>query len=142
MACHKCGGTGVMHWFSCPQCGKSNKSGYLNMGDHYELCNRCGGRGKLPGIRCDVCGGRGRIDPDRPLKRERYIRKGYVSCTRCGGTGVSDWLECRQCQPSDFPGYCFHGDHYTVCNRCKGRGKLPGIQCSHCRGRGIVREEQ
>ena len=142
VTCHKCSGTGYMHWMSCIQCRKSNKPGYLNMGDRYLLCNRCGGKGTLPGIRCDECGGKGKINPDKPIKRkERRVPKGYTLCVTCSGTGVSDWLECIQCRRSDYPGYTYFGEYYTRCNRCKGKGKLPGIRCAQCKGRGVVKED-
>ncbi len=111
------------------------------MGDHYELCNRCGGKGRLPGIRCDHCRGKGKIDPDNPpRKRKRRIPKGYEECYGCRGTGVSEWIRCVQCSRSDVPGYLYFGEYYDVCNRCGGRGKLPGLKCARCRGKGIVRE--
>jgi hypothetical protein len=142
VSCHKCSGTGYMHWMSCIQCRKSDKPGYLNMGDRYELCNRCGGKGKLPGIRCDECSGKGKVNPDKPVKRkERRVPNGYTMCGSCGGTGVSDWLDCVQCSRSDYPGYTYFGEYYTRCNRCKGRGKLPGIRCAQCGGKGIVKED-
>jgi hypothetical protein len=142
VACRKCNGTGCMHWMPCIQCKKSRKPGYLNMGDHFELCNRCRGKGKLPGIQCDECGGKGKVDPDKPVKRKgRRIPKDHTICVTCSGTGFTDWLECVQCRRSDYPGYTFFGEYYTRCNRCKGRGKLPGIRCAQCGGRGIVKED-
>ena len=47
-----------MHWMDCPQCDRSDRPGFVFFGDYYQICNRCKGKAKLPGIRCDMCGGR------------------------------------------------------------------------------------
>lgn len=138
--CPKCGGSGISVWLQCPQCARSPRQGYLFMGDHMELCNRCWGAGKLPGLKCDVCGGKGKVNPDRmPEQKPPTPPAGYMFCLSCNGTGVELWLPCPQCARSPEPGYTFHGDYLAVCTRCGGRGKLPGTQCGKCAGRGIIK---
>lgn len=143
VACPKCDGTGISVWITCMQCGRSGRPGYSNMGDYFRLCTRCKGKGKLPGIACRRCGGRGKIDPDKPWppKKKRYIRNGYMECVACGGTGIETWMTCKQCSRSGHPGYLFMGDHYAICRKCRGQGRIPGIRCARCKGRGIVKME-
>jgi hypothetical protein len=57
--CFTCGGTGVETWLPCSQCTKSAYPGFLNMGEYMLPCNRCGTKGRLPGIQCQQCGGYG-----------------------------------------------------------------------------------
>lgn len=140
ITCPKCNGTGVSLWLPCSQCARSIKPGYLNMGDHMELCNRCFGKGRLPGLKCDECNGIGKIDPNRKQVKKEYVPpKGYMICPNCGGSGVDTWLPCSQCGRSVAPGYVNFGDHLELCPRCHGKGKLVGLTCAVCKSKGIVR---
>jgi RecJ-like exonuclease len=143
VACPRCSGTGVEVWLRCPQCGKSKKPGYLNLGDRFMTCYRCSGKGKIPGVRCRYCGGRGKVDPTRPRTKDgRLVPKGHVACPRCGGEGALEWSRCPQCGRSRIRGFLNLGDRCLPCNRCNARGRIPITLCPECRGRGVVKEEK
>jgi len=42
------------------------EGGFLDMGDHLEVCNRCGGLGKVVGLWCAACQGSGLVREEAP----------------------------------------------------------------------------
>jgi len=143
VTCPKCNGTKYEVWLTCHQCDQSPRPGYLFFGNYVTICNRCMGKGKYPGFRCRYCGGHGKIDADNPPKpRERHVPGGYQLCMKCQGTGVETWIPCPQCSRSPWEGLLDMGEYVLLCNRCGGKGKLPGIRCADCKGHGIVPEKR
>ncbi|MBI3829660.1 MAG: hypothetical protein HY291_09100 [Planctomycetes bacterium] len=139
--CSGCGGTGYSAWFDCKQCKRSGKPGWLNMGEHMEMCGTCHGKGKLPGVPCKQCGGTGKVDPEKPsTPMGKPIPAGYEQCGGCGGTGYETWNPCNQCKRSPQPGYLDMNGVIQVCTRCMGYGKMPGIPCAKCNTTGFVRK--
>lgn len=69
-----------------------------------------------------------------------YSKRGekQVKCPKCSGTGISIWLQCKNCDRSDKPGYRFLGYRYVLCDRCKGAAKLPAVACALCKKTGKV----
>ncbi len=63
------------------------------------------------------------------------VAKGYsmANCKTCVGTG-----QVRQTTRSGF-GYF---SRITVCNTCRGKGKMPEKECSHCRGAGRAKTKK
>lgn len=53
--CGGCGGTGYETWNPCNQCKRSPQPGYLDMNGVIQVCTRCTGFGKMPGIPCGKC---------------------------------------------------------------------------------------
>ncbi|MBN1807749.1 MAG: hypothetical protein JW909_01690 [Planctomycetes bacterium] len=139
--CPKCEGTGVMVWLPCLQCDQSKRPGYIfsMTTNRYEVCNRCWGKGKLPGLKCDLCNGTGRVDPEKLEKKVPKPPRGYEFCPVCNGTGVEEWVRCPQCGRSPAPGYVNVGDHLEICPRCNGRGFFPAFPCQTCGGKGLIK---
>lgn len=139
--CPKCTGTGIAIWLECLNCNKSGKPGYKNFGDYWEVCKRCTGAGRIAAAKCNTCLGKGnvllsQIKPADGGKKDPP--KGSKWCEDCDGTGAAIWSECPQCKRSKFPGYLFHGDSVTLCNRCNGAGKFPGLGCGKCKQKGVL----
>jgi len=139
--CPKCTGTGIAIWLECLNCNKSGKSGYKNMGDYWEMCKRCTGAGRIAAARCNTCTGTGsvllsKLEPSAGGFKEPP--KGTKWCDGCSGTGAAIWTDCSQCKRSKFPGYLFHGDSVTLCNRCNGAGKFPSLACGKCKQKGVL----
>lgn len=139
--CPKCVGTGIAIWLECLNCNKSGKAGYKNMGDYWEVCKRCTGAGRIAAARCNTCTGTGSVLLSKLTPVDGGIKeppKGMKWCEDCTGTGVMVWNDCAQCKRSKFPGYLFHGDSVSLCNRCNGATKLPGLACSKCKQKGVL----
>lgn len=139
--CPKCSGTGIAIWLECLNCNKSGKAGYKNMGDYWEVCKRCVGVGRIAAARCNTCTGTGSVLLSKLAPADGGIKdppKGMKWCDACSGTGAVVWTDCPQCKRSKFPGYLFHGDGVTLCNRCNGAAKFPGLACSKCKQKGVL----
>lgn len=139
--CPKCIGSGIAIWLECLNCNKSGKPGYKNMGDYWEICKRCTGAGRIAAARCNTCTGTGsvllsKLEP--ALGGTKEPPKGFKWCDGCAGTGAAIWTDCPQCKRSKFPGYLFHGDSVTLCNRCNGAAKFPSLGCSKCKQKGLL----
>lgn len=68
---------------------------------------------------CTICGGSGAEPGSQPQR-----------CPTCGGSG-----EVRRAQQSIFGQFV----HVTVCDRCRGEGRVITTPCQHCRGSGRER---
>ena len=111
------------------------------MGERMEICRRCRGTARLPGLACKTCFGRGKYDPSKTFTPTgKIVPSGYKLCTACSGSGVGHWLKCNQCARSNTPGFLNMGEYMKKCNRCRGLGKIPGIACDTCKGRMMLRE--
>ncbi len=139
--CPKCTGSGIAIWLECLNCNKSGKPGYKNFGDYWDVCKRCTGAGRIAAAKCNTCTGKGnvllsQIKPADGGRKEPP--KGTKWCEDCDGTGAAIWSECPQCKRSKYPGYLFHGDSVTLCNRCNGAGKFAGLGCGKCKQKGVL----
>ena len=142
VACPKCEGKRYAFFLKCLNCNKSDQPGYKNLGYRYVLCDRCVGKGKLPGAVCPLCTGKGSVYLSKVMPYLGGTRKpptGYQWCGPCEGTGFSAWRTCPQCIRSEHKGFTFHGEKVMLCQRCGGRGRIPQEKCADCKGRGIVK---
>ncbi len=129
----------------CLNCNKSDKPGYKNLGDHYEIDQRCGGTGKVVGMYCELCNKTGKVMLSHLMPANGGTKTppaGRAWCPVCNGTGVEKYIPCLQCKRSKWPGYNFFGDRVEVCNSCGGMGKKVGIQCANCNCTGLVNATQ
>lgn len=89
----------------------------------FEVCNACGGRGKLryPRVECVYCGGSGTVICDYCEGQGGYWTNGpygysYYSCRKCGG---NKRLWCSECD-----GRGFSGGYEVQCGACNGEGRV------------------
>lgn len=139
--CPNCHGTGIWIMLPCLNCNKSSKPGYKNMGDHFEMDQRCGGTGKTVGMYCDLCNKTGKVLLSHLTPASGGTKQppnGRLWCPVCHGTGVETFLPCNQCKRSKWPGYLFMGDHIILCNSCGGAGKKAALDCANCNKTGLV----
>ncbi|PIR41783.1 MAG: hypothetical protein COV30_01965 [Candidatus Yanofskybacteria bacterium CG10_big_fil_rev_8_21_14_0_10_37_15] len=81
----------------------------------------------------------------KDLGTTRIIEYGIVgSCSECEGRGVakgSSFINCKTCGGSgqvrhtSKSGFGYFA-RVTVCNTCRGKGKIPEKECSYCKGEG------
>ena len=81
---------------------------------------------------------------------ERTILLNKVSkCETCGGNGAEKGSELMTCSTCNGKGHIrelkrtFFGqfESTTVCEVCRGTGKVPKVKCHACRGQGIYKKE-
>jgi len=138
--CPKCHGKGIALEIECPSCIHSPKPGYNNMGERLEMCQRCKGTAKIIGAYCSMCTkGKVYLSQFKPCDGgTKPPPSGWLWCPKCMGSGVESWIPCNQCKRSKWPGYTQMGEGLMLCNRCNGKGQLPGLACTTCEGKGTV----
>ncbi len=142
VVCPHCKGSGYIIWLQCNNCNLSDKPGYKFTGTGYILCNRCNGKTKFPGMICPVCKKQGKVYLSRVhplLGGTKKAPQGYKWCSACQGAKYGEMVDCNQCKGSEYPGYTYHGDSISVCNRCNGLAKIPLSNCATCKGSGLER---
>lgn len=142
--CPDCLGTGYVTWIPCGQCSRSGQPGMVYLGEKYEICPRCNGAAKWPGLKCPRCEGQGKIDPDRNQQGaapKKEPPKGFRFCTKCDGTGFDVWRPCPKCAKSDVPGKVIVRNNLIICDNCQGIGKFPMHRCDECGSTGVIRTE-
>lgn len=141
VSCPRCKGTGIAVTLPCLNCNKSGKPGYKNVGYEYQVCPRCGGTAIAAQYKCGLCLGEGRVYLSHLIPADGGRKKSpvnFIYCDQCNGTGVEIWETCHQCERSKWPGYLFHGESLTLCNRCNGKTKVAALMCAKCRGKGLL----
>ena len=83
--CSKCGGSGVepgSHSVTCPKCKGAGRVEYASSGLRHVVvqCDRCNGRGDVPGKPCGTCGGSGL--EERPLGLQVKVPPGIDNSDR------------------------------------------------------------
>jgi DnaJ-class molecular chaperone len=141
--CPLCKGTGVAIWLECNRCRGSEKPGmtYMKFAKRWEPCERCGGDTKIEGAMCDACARTGKVYLSQLSPREGGTKKAPENtkwCPTCAGTGCDKWEDCNQCKRSKWPGYLYHGEYLSKCDRCEGKGKIAAHTCEPCKGKGYV----
>jgi len=139
--CPKCSGSGYAIILDCLNCLKSQKPGFTNHGvNGWQVCDKCRGTTKIIGAVCFVCRGAKKVVLSHLKPSEGGQQKapaGYNWCTKCSGSGYEIWNDCGQCKRSKWPGWNYSGESVSLCNRCNGAAKLPGLKCTVCNGSGL-----
>ncbi|MHC4503333.1 MAG: hypothetical protein ACYTFI_08520 [Planctomycetota bacterium] len=141
--CPRCSGSCYEIIVKCLQCARSKRPGWCYFGEGFRLCMTCKGTTRVPAMVCRHCKGRGKVDPNKPLKKARVrpIPGGYQRCHHCSGSGGLEWQKCRQCARSEYPGVMKIGPYrYMECIKCKGTAKKRLLTCYHCQGSGMIPE--